>query len=69
VGPDGAFQLTTFNTNDGAPAGAYALTVTWASPPRPGYEDEGPDRFGKRYADPRRPVRVVHITPGNNVLA
>src|SRR5947209_5956143 len=69
VGPDGTFRLTTFRTGDGAPAGRYALTLTWPLPPRPGREDEGPDRFRRRYADPRRPVREVRIVAGENVLA
>jgi hypothetical protein len=68
VGPDGAFKLTTYTTDDGAPAGTYALTVTWALPPKPGYEADGPDRFNRRYADPRRPVRQVTIALGENVL-
>jgi hypothetical protein len=67
VEPDGSFRLTTFKTNDGAPAGTYALTVTWPSSPRPGQE-EGPDRFRGRYADPRRPLREVQITAGENAL-
>jgi hypothetical protein len=38
-------------------------------PPRPGREEEGRDRYKGRYADPRRPLREVQITPGENVLA
>jgi hypothetical protein len=68
VGADGTFRLTTFRTADGAPAGSYALTVRWPLPPRPGREDEGTDRFRGRYADPKRPVRRVEITPGTNEL-
>src|SRR5262249_13078417 len=29
VGADGSFSPTTYTTNDGAPAGRYAVTVTW----------------------------------------
>ena len=67
VEPDGSFRLTTYRTGDGAPAGTYALTVTWPLPPRPGQE-EGPDRFRGRYADPRRPAREVQVTEGDNDL-
>jgi hypothetical protein len=67
VEPDGSFRLTTYRSEDGAPAGTYALTLTWALPPRPGLE-EGPDRFRGRYADPRRPVCQVEITAGPNDL-
>ncbi len=68
VAADGSFRITTFRTGDGAPAGRYALTVTWRLPPRPGKEEEGPDRFKGRYADPRRPVRQVDIAEGENNL-
>jgi hypothetical protein len=68
VANDGSFRLTTFRTGDGAPAGQYTLTLTWPLPARPGKEDEGPDRFKGRYADPRRPLRQVQIVAGANVL-
>src|SRR5207249_8533874 len=29
VGPDGTFVLTTYQAQDGAPAGEYAVTVQW----------------------------------------
>jgi hypothetical protein len=67
VGKDGSFQLTTYKTNDGAPAGTYALTVTWPLPPRPNRE-EGPDRFQGRYSDRHRPVAQVQVSTGENNL-
>jgi hypothetical protein len=66
-GADGSFQLTTFRTGDGAPAGRYALTLAWPSRPTGGRE-EGLDRFKGRYADPRRPVREVRVVAGVNEL-
>jgi hypothetical protein len=68
VGADGTFRLTTYRTGDGAPAGAYALTVTWPGPPQPGRDEGGPDQFRGRYADPRRPVRQVTVGPGINEI-
>jgi hypothetical protein len=67
VGQDGSFQLTTYRTDDGAPAGTYALTLRWPSPPPPDRE-EGPDRFAGLYADPEKPLCQVEIKPGNNLL-
>lgn len=67
-GPDGSFRLTTFRSNDGAPVGDYALTVTWPLPPRPGTDEDGPDRFTGRHADPRRPPQRVAVTAGTNDL-
>jgi hypothetical protein len=29
AGPDGTFKLTTYDADDGAPAGEYAVTVEW----------------------------------------
>ena len=57
---DGRFQLTTYNTNDGAPEGKYAVTVYWpgkrTSRPDPNDEnsDLPPDQLGLRYNDPAK---------------
>jgi hypothetical protein len=67
VDKDGSFHLTTYNTNDGAPAGSYGITVTWPLPLRPNHE-QGPDRLQGRYSDRRRPVAEVQITSGENDL-
>ncbi len=67
VEPDGSFRLTTYRTGDGAPAGSYALTVSWPLPPVRGRE-EGPDRLRGRYADPARPLRRVEVAAGDNDL-
>jgi hypothetical protein len=64
VQADGSFQLTTFTSEDGAPAGKYAITVIWPASPKRRFDAEGPDRLKGRYADPRRPLRKVEITPG-----
>jgi hypothetical protein len=71
VGTDGTYHLTTFATNDGAPDGEYAITVTWPSPPVKGQgeDEEGPDRFAKRYADCRRPAAQVKVTRETSELA
>jgi hypothetical protein len=68
VAADGSYRLTTFRTADGAPAGRYAVTLTWPLPGRPGKEEQGPDRFKGRFADPRRPIGTVEIVAGENVL-
>lgn len=31
VGADGSFKLTTYETDDGAPAGEYDVTITWVN--------------------------------------
>ncbi|HEV3344879.1 MAG TPA: hypothetical protein VG125_31165, partial [Pirellulales bacterium] len=52
--------MSTYELNDGAPAGRYAVTITWpgANPRSNGEGDEeiqGPDQLGGRYSNPQRP--------------
>jgi hypothetical protein len=65
---DGSFRLTTYKTGDGAPAGAYALTIKWPLPPKQGSDADGPDRLKGRYADPKRPARRIDVHAGDNDL-
>ena len=60
TGPDGQYQLTTFETYDGAPAGEYQVMVRWG--PRPQQTTDGgrpergrrpPDRLRGRYMNPQ----------------
>jgi hypothetical protein len=64
VEADGSYRLTTFVTGDGAPAGLYAVTVTWPAAPKRRFDPEGPDQLKGRYVDSRRPLRKVVIAPG-----
>ena len=64
---DGSFRLTTYNTDDGAPEGEYAVTIYW---PRKrsgkGSEDADaldlpPDQLGLRYIDPSTSAIRIQI--------
>jgi hypothetical protein len=74
AGPDGRFALTSFEHEDGAPAGEYAVTITWPSAdPRlaaddPEYRPSGPDRLRGRYADPQTTPFHVTIDSGTNEI-
>ncbi len=70
VADDGTFQLTTYESGDGAPVGTYAVTVFWPEPPASPVEapDSGPDRFRGRYLDPKTSTWRVNVTEGTNVL-
>ncbi len=78
VGPDGRFELTTYEEADGAPAGEYAVLITWpqrtVAPPG---DDEGegaegeegeelPDRLGGRYSNPESPPWKKQVTDAGN---
>src|SRR5687768_7054127 len=57
VGDDGSFRLATYNLDDGAPEGEYAVTVYWPGKRRAASEDADPlalppDQLGHRYLDP-----------------
>jgi hypothetical protein len=67
VDDSGKFQLTTYNTNDGAPEGEYAVTIYWpgkrVGKPDPNDEnsDLPPDRLRLRYNDPATSKITVHV--------
>jgi hypothetical protein len=67
VSDDGSFQLATYNADDGAPEGEYAVTVYWpgkrngaASEDTSSY-DLPPDQLGHRYLDPSASAIRVQI--------
>jgi hypothetical protein len=64
----GQFTLTTFEPNDGAPAGEYKVLVKWPAPTpaaqqreeRPGSANKGPDRLrGKYYSFESTPLQAT----------
>lgn len=70
VGADGAFALTSFDENDGAPAGAYAVTVQWNKLVTRGNESlAGPNVIPAPYAKPESTPLKVTVDAGENALA
>lgn len=68
VGPDGSFELTTYEGNDGAPAGEYVVTAEWqysADKEAPG---PWPNALPPKYGDPKQSDLKVTIVPGPNEL-
>lgn len=66
----GEFQLSTYDSKDGAPAGDYAVTVYWPGPLPKGSSpsDLGPDRLSGRYASATQTELRVTIKEGENQL-
>jgi hypothetical protein len=68
VGPDGTFELTTYNGKDGAPAGEYIVTAQWylaADQTSPG---PWPNVLPTKYATPDSSDVRVQIAAGPNEL-
>ncbi|HVL14005.1 MAG TPA: hypothetical protein VM529_15660 [Gemmata sp.] len=61
VGDDGSFRLSTYGTEDGAPAGDYLVTVTW---PLDGRDDE--DKLQGRYRDRAKSGLKATVKEGSN---
>jgi hypothetical protein len=67
VGADGKFALTTYDGNDGAPAGEYKVTVElWLSS---GRDDAAPtNRLPIRYANPDTSGLTATVNAGATEL-
>lgn len=57
VTADGTFQMTTYQPNDGAPAGDYVVTVYWAQDPES--LEPSPDRLKQRFLNPA--LSKIHV--------
>jgi hypothetical protein len=67
VGSDGEFTLTTYQANDGAPAGDYHFTFIW--PVGKGNPREAlQDRFKGRFARPEKAKVKLTVKAADNVF-
>lgn len=64
----GRFTLSTFHTNDGAPAGSYAITVELRAPRQVGEEitRDGPNGLPARFASPQITPLRYQVVEGDN---
>jgi len=67
---DGTFELTSYETNDGAPAGQYAVTLEFRKVVKysNGAWGPGPNLVPKQYTKPSTSPLVVQIAKGPNEL-
>ncbi|SFH74830.1 carboxypeptidase regulatory-like domain-containing protein [Planctomicrobium piriforme] len=72
VKADGSFELTTYSTGDGSPAGDYRVTLEWPDPQvnasRGAMPEDPPDRLKSRFLKPERSTLKVLIAAGKNEL-
>ncbi len=69
VREDGTFTLTTYVAGDGAPVGAYKVTVEWRKlMDRDGDVIAGPNVLPDRYRRPQSTDLVAHVVDGPNHL-
>ncbi len=67
VKPDGTYEVTTYEGNDGAPEGNYTVTVEWFVPNKPddgNVTNRAPAKYGKANSSPLK----VNIGKGPNNL-
>lgn len=51
---DGSFNISTYQSDDGIPAGEYALTFMWGKLNLMSGQYGGPDKLNGRYSDPKK---------------
>lgn len=62
--PDGTFTLTTYDGNDGAPAGDYQVTIQQWLTEKP---EEGPkNQLKEKFSDPKTSQLTATISEGSN---
>lgn len=64
---EGRFQIGTFESGDGAPAGEYAVTLFWGQYNLLNGQYVGPDKLDGQYAEAEKPYQVIQV-PENEPL-
>ena len=67
---DGSFTLTSYEANDGAPAGNYVVTLVWPSNESedPEIQDDSVDRLRGKFATPEKSPFAVKVEERSNAL-
>ena len=68
---NGVFRLTSYEPNDGSPAGKFNVTVRWPEPIPEGVDEEmyqPKDRLREKYADPETSGLTAEVPEGGGEL-
>lgn len=69
VGPDGKFEIGTYDVADGAPPGEYKATIEWFKVVKAeGGAGRGPNVLPRQYTDPAKSPVTVTVAEGANAL-
>src|SRR5262245_43606682 len=63
---EGKFALTTYDADDGAPAGSYIVTVVWPGGVLPDGREEPEDKLLGRYASKTKSTLRAKVAEGPN---
>ena len=58
---NGEYWVSTYDANDGAPPGDYAVTAAWPMGEGLQVRSDGPDHLRGRYSDPAKPIREITV--------
>ena len=67
----GVYRLSSYETEDGAPAGEFNVTVSWPAAIPAGVDEEmykPQDRLGNRYSNPAKSGITLTVPPGGGEL-
>ena len=62
---DGTFEISTYESGDGVPAGDYVLTFAWQEFNLFDRSYSGPDKLNNRYSDPKTSQFKVTVKEGD----
>jgi hypothetical protein len=68
VKSDGTFTLRTEPIGEGAPAGDYAVMISWYTRTNPDDPLSSKSKLPAKYADPTSPILKATVKEGNNEL-
>ncbi|VTS06907.1 hypothetical protein [Tuwongella immobilis] len=70
IDKDGNYQLTTYDTHDGAPPGEYVVTIYWPGklPAGSPIGEVGPDRLKGKYANPKTTKLKATVKDSPNTI-